>query len=37
MRKERKQAMAAADFKSKTNFLFLITDYTYILTYCNKL
>lgn len=37
MRKEKKRAIAAAGFKSKTNFLFLITDYTYILAYCNKL
>lgn len=37
MRKEKKQAIAAGGFKSKTYFLFLITDYTYILAYCNKL
>ena len=37
MRKEKKQAIAAGGFKFKTNFLFLITYYTYILAYCNKL
>ena len=37
MRKEKSQAILAGSFKSKTNFLFLITDYTYIVAYCNKL